>query len=283
MTVSTIGTTGTYSTINTWEAAAPSGTLSAPWEGDCQNQTFVGGDGSDAVITISGNTVSSANHKILTTDTGASFADNANKLTNALKYNASNGAAITQSTAYRACIVVNEPFTEITKLQIKSTQTAGGRNNSPIYFNTSDSTNHAFVKQCILESTAANGALIGILNCAYKAINCLLVQRKNGTGGWGIDSQYTTTTSGLFNCTIVKPSDDGANGTGVVNHSGPGQLLKNCAVFGFAAATSGNMSSSSGFNATDNASAPGSSNQVSATYADQFQAVADATMDFRAK
>jgi len=282
MTISTIGTTGTYTTINAWEAAAPAGTLSAPWQGNCQNQTFSGGDGSGAVITISGNTVDATNHKILTTDTGASFYDNANKLTNALKYNASNGAAITQSIAYNAEIVISEPFTEVTGLQLKSTQTAGGRQHSPIYISTSNSS-PAVITRCIVETSGANNAVIGVLNCGYKAINCLLVQRQNNAGAYGIDSQYTNTSSGVFNCTIVKPSDDGANATGVRNASGPGQIVKNCAIFGFSAASSGNMSASGGFNATDNASAPGSNNQVSATYADQFQGVTDATMDYRAK
>jgi hypothetical protein len=90
----------------------------------------------------------------------------------------------------------------------------------------------------------------------------------------------------IANCDIVKPSDDGGNGTGLSAFGGTLSNLTvlNTSSFGFGTAfSSGTYGGSSGHNATDGASAPGSNNQTSATYADQFQAITDATMDFRAK
>src|SRR3990167_4881646 len=61
------------------------------WEGQCQNEEFVS---ATTLLTIAGSTSNSTSYKHITTIEGASFRNNANKLTNALRYNSSNGCGI---------------------------------------------------------------------------------------------------------------------------------------------------------------------------------------------
>ena len=271
MTTKTIGTGGDYSTLQSWEDAAPSGTLSAPWEGLCKNQEFTAG------VTISGNTTDATNCKILRTDTGASFIDNANKLTNALKYNASNGAAVRSTATYSTLIKLIENHAKVYNLQVQTTasssvsvQANGGNPNT--------------VANCIFEAT---GGVAGDFRTGVgsKAINCLFITRSNGANGLSFSANGPQWN--FYNCTIVKPSDKGANGNAFnFNGAYPGtaHVVKNCAVFGFGAFYSADKfaGASCGYNASDMATIPGSNNQASATYADQFTGVTDSTIDYRA-
>jgi len=277
MTIKTIGSTGDYSTINAWEADAPA-TLTAPWEGRLQNQEFYGGDGSGAAITISGSTSDATNHKILTADTGASFRDHANKLTNPLRYNAAVGAAVYIASPYNI-FTVSERHVEIRNLQIKHTNSerAIAFNNCNGY----ELGNWEYLDNCILESTGNN--TLGVSQSNLKASNCLIINRTSGSKS-AIHWTYVRDSGGAFNCTLVSPSDvsnTAAAFTATASWGNP--IVKNCALFGFSSAFSGTAETGSGYNATDDSSAPGSSNQVSATYADQFENTTNAASDFRAK
>jgi hypothetical protein len=96
-----IGTGGDYTTIAAWLAACPANLVTADqiWQGKLKNQTF-----NEAVV-FSGITTDATRYIELTTDTGASFRDNASVRSNALRYNASNGAAITSSDASNTGVI----------------------------------------------------------------------------------------------------------------------------------------------------------------------------------
>lgn len=284
MTDKVIGTGGDYTTVNTWEADAPADLTAAggqTWIGKCKNQEFYGGDGSGAQITLSGSTSSSSFYKHLTTDTGASFADNANKLTNALRYNASNGAAIYVDASYRRVINLSEAHSRISKLQLK--QAGGGFDMRIMELS---STGRA--TQCIIDRTGGGLSEMVQLNGGAWAANLLLIDRTNNSGTSGLNFSYPSSGSRISACTVVKCSDRGGNGTGVKRTFGGSANpdVIDCAVFGWGTmfdVGGASWGSSSGYNATSAASAPGSNNQTSLTYADQFETVVNTNSDFRAK
>lgn len=282
MTVSTIGSTGDYSTINSWEADAPAGTLSAPWEGQLQDQAHDGGDGSGAVITIAGNTVDATNHKILSVVAGDSFVDNMDPSSDALKYDTSKGAYIFFDNDYRR-IHVQETYTELERFQVTSSDNAPSF--QPIYFNhtVNSAGTHAIARQLIVQRTG-HGPCIEVANSTWKAINCLLISTSTGAGGDGIQTTYSLQAdSGAYNCTIVSPSDVTSAANGFLSSGGGvSPRVQNCAVFGFNAQFSGSFDSGSGYICTSAASPPGSNNQASQTFADQFKAVTNASQDWRA-
>ncbi len=87
------------------------------WQGQCQNQEFSGA----ITVTIEGSTSSSTAYKHLTTITGASFRDNANVQTNALRYNASNGCGIRCTNGGADTLDVFESFARVANLQLTNT------------------------------------------------------------------------------------------------------------------------------------------------------------------
>lgn len=279
MTTTTIGTGGDYTTINTWEADAPAGALSAPWQGNCKNQEFNGGDGSGATISISGNTTTAANCKILTADTGASFLDNANKLTNALRYNASNGAAITNAAGFTDVVVCSESNVNITRLQIRN---AGSGSTRRVIFNG----NSAFVlANCIVEDTGATGSATICLESQESCTVTNNVFNQRTSGNNGVRFSFANV-AGFYNNTLANTGGAGSS-VGFQGNGGSGTVFtaKNNAVFGFATFHTLSAGSASGCsnNASDVAIGTGTSNQASKTYSSQFQNITDATRDFRAK
>jgi hypothetical protein len=117
---STIGTGGDYSTLQAWEDAAPANLVTSDqvWRGECFNQTF---DPGGTAITFAGSTTDATRYKELTAQAGASFVDDADVRTNALRYDTANGAAIANtSNGYAAAVSVQEGFVRINRLQISS-------------------------------------------------------------------------------------------------------------------------------------------------------------------
>lgn len=268
-----------YDTWQLWDDAAAS-TLTSTWTGEQANVELTG------KVTISGSTASATNYKIMKCGSGASFKDNANAATNALRYNASNGAALKSTGNYDMTITVVDDYTVIQDLQITSTYASG----IPLYINCSSNSIPTTVKNCIIEQGNTGGYFYAVqVAKTVKMINCLIVNRstQNNANRYGVyifTDTSATGTCGFYNCTIVKPSGN-AYSHAIYKRAtyGGAPVVNNCAMFGFAGSTTGTFSSSSGYNATDYSSAPGSNNQVSATYADQFEVVTDSTRDYRAK
>lgn len=100
MTISSIGTGGTYTTIQAWEDACPANITAAgtneDWIGELKNQEFL----LSSTLTVSGMTTDSTHRVILRCQTGASFRDNASKATNNLTYNSGYGACVKLNVGY---------------------------------------------------------------------------------------------------------------------------------------------------------------------------------------
>jgi hypothetical protein len=271
--VSTIGTTGDYSTLAAWEAASPADLVAADqiWECQTLNQEFVG---TSTLLTIAGQTVDATRYIHLTAAPGASFADNANKLTNALRYNAANGAGIRQSASYAgAAVIVSTAYTRISRLQIAAT--AG--------IETGLSIGAANVQ---LDQVIALGRHVGcgVSGASIVARNCLFISTnapRNDSGALVINSGSVT----AYNCTGVTYSGGSpAALSSAFRNVYASMLLKNCAGFGFPYFTSVSaLSASSSNNASDQTIAAGTANQPSLVYADQFENTASGTADFRIK
>lgn len=272
-TVKTIGTGGDYTTLQAWENACPADLVAADeiWQGQVKNQEFVG---TSTLLTVSGQTTDATRYVELTTEAGASFVDNANKLTNALRYNASNGAAIRQGTGYGgAAAVFNTAFTRVSKLQFAATQnidigvTVGGAS--------------VTVDQCIMLGRHVGMAVAASSVIARNSLFISSVAPRNDSGALVVVSGSVT----AYNCTGVTYSGGSPAGlSSAFRNAYATMLLRNCAGFGFpyftrVTALSGSCSN----NASDQTIAAGTANQQSLTYADQFENTTSGAADFRIK
>ena len=272
-TVKTIGTGGDYTTLQAWENACPADLVAADeiWQGQVKNQEFVG---TSTLLTVSGQTTDATRYVELTTEAGASFVDNANKLTNALRYNASNGAAIRQGTGYGgAAAVFNTAFTRVSKLQFAATQnidkgvTVGGAS--------------VAVDQCIMLGRHVGMEVTASSVIARNSLFISSVAPRNDSGALVVVSGSVT----AYNCTGVTYSGGSPAGlSSAFRNAYATMLLRNCAGFGFpyftrVTALSGSCSN----NASDQTIAAGTANQQSLTYADQFENTTSGAADFRIK
>jgi len=256
-----IGSGKTYTTVALWEADGDINLVTEDkiWKGEVYGELV-----SSATTTLSGATTDSTRYKWLTAASGESFADNANKLTNALYYNASNGAALRQTSLYTDHLTISENYAVVSKLQIKNASTAGGYT---VHANATNVT----IRDCIIQSSGYSNT-IRVSTSTAQIINSLIVSTN---GGDGIRGYYAALEA--RNCTVIRISGGSPTGIAV---SGSSSKALNCAIFNFSTIHSGTFASGSGNNATNGASAPGSSNQTSLTFADQFES---STNDFRAK
>lgn len=268
----TIGTGGDYSTIQNWYDTDVPPNLTTDGnarQGQCFNQEFVAG-ASARVLTISGNITNATNYIMLTTYTGASFRDNANVQTNALRYNASNGAGLRSTNAYFEVVKTNSVANCIfSNLQFQQTTSGGGliaALNCPGA--------SSIIEDCILDAftaplvTGGSGIIVR---------NMLAINR--GTGSNGVTGSQSST---FVNCTIIRPSNVTAAGTGF-NWVHVAPKLVNCAVFGFSNFGTGTVGAGSSNNCSDVSITGGSANQASKTYANQFQNSSSSTLDLRLK
>lgn len=256
----TIGSTGDYTTPQAWEDACPANLVTNDeiWRGECQNQEF---SSSSTILTIAGQTTDATRYVVLTTVSGASFIDHADKLTNALRYNASNGAAMTTSVTYAHGVVVSTSYTRISKLQIRAT---GNTSYGAI----------SLGSNCLIEQTIIDGQTgAASLNSNSKAINCLAISRSTDANVAGFATPNFGTGVECYNCTAIKPSDIGTYGRAFQTSYGS-MTIKNCAGLGFTSfygVYGGSAGASGNNNASTTTISFGTSNQESLTYADQIE------------
>lgn len=284
-TVKKIGTAGAgrdFSTIQAWEDAAPANLTTSIaggeiWQGECYNDSAF--SSATVILTVSGSVVDATGYKRLTAAAGQSFADNANKLTNALRFNTANGVSLTLTADYQAVVRNAENFFQLDRLQL------AGRYHNTLDYETTN-TSGWLIQNCIVENqnTTDFGRLLTASNFAISAgtprvINCLFVCRSPNVDR-AVSWIYAATGALMENCTVVST----ATGQSGIWSSHPALTVKNCAAFGFTTAFgSTGYSASSDYNATDKASATGGAHDlVNLTYASQFQNTTDATRDFRA-
>ena len=270
---SSIGTTGrTYSTIAAWVASLPANLVTAgnSYVGECYNDSQF----TETGVTFSGHTTDSTHTITLTAAAGQSFADNAGKLTNALKYDQTKGVGWTCSNSYGQLLAIADNFVTVSRLQMKETS-----NNTQ--FTIFDTGSSFTISQCIVQSVPRNNYNLLYLESGSKAVNCLIIFV--GTGSYGAACVRGNNGAFLAECTLVLPTGLGGTIIPINSSYGNNLLVKNTAFFGFGADCLGTYSASSSNNCTDRATAPGSSNQVSKTYANQFQDASNASQDFRLK
>ncbi len=264
-----IGTaTRDYSTLQSWEDASPADLTTADqiWRGECYNDSeFTAG------VLISGITTDSTRYVELTTATGQSFRDHANKRTNALAYNQSYGVGV-RASASSHLVQNSVNYTKISKLQMKQ--------ESSLNYYALGNANNTIVGTEFFYNIAVSGP-----SNTYRAValqngiiyECLVVNEGAGGIGISIDS-----TGEVHSCTVVVPSPVAGSGTGISVATGSAAIARNCAVYGWGsgtAFTSGGFSNSD-YNSTNDTAAPGSNSQTSKTYANQFE---NSASDWRAK
>lgn len=268
-TVKTIGTTGDYTTLQSWEDAAPANLVTADeiWQGQLQNQTFTV---AATALTLSGSTSDATRYKELRCVSGASFRNNASVQTNELRYNASNGAAISCTGGnYTYAIVISEQYVRLNGLQV--THSSTGSSASTIRVTVADS----LIENCIIETAGSTVGAVNYLNVSsFTAKNSLFVQRgasKSCVVG------ATSSIGTMYNVTMVVPSDKTAASNLFTSTSFTNITLNACAFFGVSAVTaSGTVTINDGFS---NLSGTGI---TTATYnTSQFVNITDATRDYR--
>jgi hypothetical protein len=263
--VKTIGTGGDYTTIAAWEADTPVGGLVAAdqiWQGQVKNQSF------SETVTIAGTTVDSTRYVELTTQAGASFRDNANVQTNALKFNSSNGAALSSSTAYGQVLSINQDFCRISNLQIAGLS------------GTTNTLTMAGSFTCTIDNVLAEGQR-GVPVVSLSGANALIRNSQITQRGSGASSilKLASGAQSIGN-TLTVPTDI-THPTNIIEGSYGTPVVKNTAMFGNGAAlkTGGNTPTYTTCK-SDAASLP--SGVTSATYnTSTYQNLTDSTRDFR--
>ena len=241
--------------------------------GQCYNDSeFTSSSG--FVLTLSGSTTDSTHTITLTTGTGQSFADNANKLTNAPVYNQSNGVGLKSTAAYAGVMGGTDDYVIIRGIQTKGTVTTSGGVDG---FSMAD----AWFDGLICESTGIvnsdHFAAFGIYGAGAKATNCIGIQRSSAAH----HIVSCGNSAKLINCTLIAPSDLATKSTVGINGSYGACVIKNCAVFGATAVAGGSSTFSFTTCMTDVASPP--TGCTSETFANQFQNTTTASLDPRLK
>jgi hypothetical protein len=243
----TIGSGGDYTTLQAWEDASPANLVTSDqvWRGEC-----LSGFSSTAAVTIAGSTSDATRYKHLTAAAGASFADNANVRTNALRYNTANGVYIDFAGGYATAVDINEANAIVSRLQIR------GENPTdlPVRLNQA----RTILEQCIVSGAPNGGGFApAVINmnagvASSVARNCL-VERRSTTSVAAINANRAT----VVGCTIVNTSGT-ANSSGILNfYSGSDCTNRNNAVFGFTSGTNVVAATSSQTNICD-VTSPGS-------------------------
>ncbi len=230
---------------------APDYTLLTTWWSDCpvdltvSDNRYVGNvlDQGEltAGVTMSGVTSDATRYPILQTASGASFRDKAGVRTTALTYNAANGAAVKVTTAYSNTILVSVPYTQIRNLQLWGT---GASTNCITSVSGWD---NGLCENCIVIGSVRSSGVSTFVNC--------LIEGVCGPAN-SLRFHY---------CTLV-----GGGSTNIANGVYGSSVCVNTALFDNGGTAFSGASFSGSNNATDAASAPGTSNQTGLNYASQF-------------
>lgn len=254
-----------YSTIQLFEDALPADlvAIDESWVAELYNDSEFTG-----AVTVSGSTTDATRNIRFTTAAGQSFRDHVDKLTNPLRYDQTKGVGHNVAAGYTQNFNIQTENVTVENIQLKHANASGFCDVFRI------AATGAFVRNVLADQydDSAN-AVIQVTAGVTKIINSVLIQRSTSK-----PAVAGLSTTEVLNSTLISPSDITNTAAGV---AGTASLVKNCAIFGFNTATAG--SASSGYNATDNASAPGINNQVSLTFANQFEGIATTGLDFRVK
>ena len=243
------------------------------WQGQCQNQEF---SGAVQILLISGSTTSATAYKKCTTVAGASFMDNANIQSSALRYNAANGCGFRSTGNALTVLQATENFCRVSSLQIAGTGT--------------DARATASSDTGLFDFLIAEGTYTGVSSTLGTVIaanngssyrNCLIVLRATGA-----DHIVATgaASPNFYNCTFVAPDDLATAPTNIFLSGASGTVtVQNCGLFA-GDSTKAIKAGSATYNFTTCYSdISGTGGVTQTTYANEFQNVNDATRDFRIK
>ena len=272
-----IGTGGDYTTLQAWEDACPANLVTSDqvWRGKVKNQVF---SSTGTLLTISGTTVDSTRYTELTTDTGASFLDNANVRTNALRYNESNGACIKITGTWTCSVYVDQNYTRISRLQFAGTDATSGAK-AALSLGGGAGAQYCDINQCIFEGYTPAGAgsgcgVLSVYGNGNTVRNSLIVQKTTVTSALIAQLSYSTS---AYNCTFVSL---GATLTvGIYGIYGTGSI-HNCYIGGVSAPKSG---SSSPTVTTSHTNATASGYTTTAFSTATFENITIGTHDLRLK
>lgn len=262
--MATIKAGGDFTTVSAWAADLDGDTLLANTSG------LVSGTITESSQIHFQNVTLGIFTLTLTTDTGASFVDNVNKGTNALRYNTANGAAVTNSVV-GTTIDIDVAMT-ISKLQFRETGN---------YDYMLDASAALTLSQCIfLNDGASDGGDMVRLDNTGTVENCLIYKKgANNVSG----ALLAIAQGGTANNVTLARTGAGTVGTGL--RSAYGTLVaKNVAVFGATTDATGTLTGSIN-NATDAATGgfPSTGRQNSLVGATEWESVTDGSEDFRVK
>lgn len=252
--------------MQAWEDAGPANltTVDQVWKGEMYNDSeFTAG------LFVDGTTTDATRRQWLTAAAGQSFQDHASVRTNALTYDQSKGVGIKVNQLYGGGFIdIRDNFFKLTRLQFQNTSSNGG-----VLIEQSASLGE--YRDLILVGTRTASSLVTV---ASDATNLVVVQL-------GAGDALETSGVACYGCTIAKPSNVTASGTGLITTASSATVALNCAVFGFSTASSGTFSGSSSNNATNlGAGLPGTANQYSVSYSSStpFVGAASSALDLRA-
>jgi hypothetical protein len=217
-TVKTIGATGAdYTTIAAWLAACPANLVSNDeiWQGQLKNQEF---DLGGTVVSATGITCDATRYLELIPQSGAGFRDQGSFATNALRYNASNGAAVKIASNYTPAFRSGTGVVfRLNGLQVKNTGNAAVVDFGPALGGGGS------VEKCIIEgvqlSVSLSGAGASVANS---------VCTTNSSSGSGI--AQLAASSSAYN-TLFANMAASANAAAIYGNYGTG-VAKNCGFFG---------------------------------------------------
>lgn len=256
-------------TIATWAANIPANLVTADQvaQGECYNDSEFSG-----AVTISGIVTDTTRYVHLTAAATQSFQDHANKTTNALRYNQSNGVAWTTSLANTKLLTVNVGDFKLSRMQLKTSGTGSSQ-----CLNSQAGNSNIRVEDCVFENTGGTSDTVVVFVNAklVEVFNCLSIADQASGGGITMNHQATTTK--ISGCTIVRTSNRSAAGTGI-SHNSAAMTVKNTLVFGFTTVTSSTAIVPT--NCATDQTAPESGWTGGITYANVF-VDNSATKDFR--
>lgn len=274
-----------YSTVAAWEASLPANLVTDgnSYVGECYNDSEYLMTTGTYIFSPTAHTTDATHTITLTVASGQSFQDNAGVRSNALHYDQSLGVGFRSTYNYAGPISIanTNDYLTIQRMMAKASTTG-----SPCI--TQDTAqNHFIAKDIVVEHTAGGGTspVVSFDGGAdtVKLINLVVIKR-DSLAGVGIQGRGL-----ILGCTVMRPSDKTAGGTGILGVNYRHFTLYSNAVFGFTTAaalgSSGAVDDSKN-NATDQSSwgVTSASDQLSVTYtsATPFTGAADASLDLRA-
>ena len=261
------GSPATWTNVPSIEAYTIDGVI---WQGQVQNQAFTS---ATTLLTISGSTADATRYKELTTAAGASFRDNANKATNALRFNSANGASLSCSgyASANSAINVSEAYVRISNLMLQST----GANSTALC----SANSGTLIINNIIAEGLGSGGVICLFGSGQLIRNSVINSRRSSTSGSIANIQAGAT---AVNCTFVSSVATLASALAATGgYAAP--VLKNCAFFGVAAVQSTGTVGSFTTCYTDAASPPSGCTTVTnnTTTGSGFVSITDSTRDYR--